>query len=244
MKRVINKFNKTFGDLLNLLNINPKLECPFCGGRFRTFLPHIDIPAAREKNIVGMGYRGHCYCPKCHSKDRERLVFLFLKNEIDSSSKKINLLHVAPENKIKEYLVGKENINYITADLNMGSVMVKMDIRYINHPAESFHVIVCNHVLQYIEEDLQAIHELYRVLKPGGWAILQVPISLSIGKALENVKLQTHEEEEEEIFGDRGVVRLYGKIIKIDLNRLDFMSKNLIGRIIKKNMGVLIINMV
>jgi len=71
----------------------------------------------------------------------------------------------------------KKGLNYLTADLNSPLANIKMDIRNINFPSKYFDAIICNHVLEHIEDDRKAMSELYRVLKPNGWAILQVPYS-------------------------------------------------------------------
>ena len=41
---------------------------------------------------------------------------------------------------------------------------------------QQFDKIVLSNVLEHIKDDSKALKELYRVLKPGGWAIIQVPI--------------------------------------------------------------------
>ena len=102
------------------------------------------------------------------------------------------------------------NIDYLSADLNSPSAMVKMDITNIKYEDNSFDVIICNHVLEHIPDDRKAMSELYRVLKPGGWAILQVPISLLLNKTYEDPTVTTPEEREK-VFGQSDHVRIYAK---------------------------------
>ena len=100
------------------------------------------------------------------------------------------------------------NIDYLTADLCSNAVMVKMDLTEINYPDESFDMIICNHVLEHIIDDRKAMDELYRILNPGGCAILQVPISLSLDKTYEDSSVTTPSEREK-IFGQSDHVRIY-----------------------------------
>ena len=101
-----------------------------------------------------------------------------------------------------------DNIDYLTADLNPEGVMVKMDITDIDYPDSTFDTIICNHVLEHIIDDHKAMSELHRVLKPGGWAILQVPISFSLDKTFEDASV-TAPEEREQVFGQCDHVRIY-----------------------------------
>ena len=87
--------------------------------------------------------------------------------------------------------------------------MVKMDVTDIHYPENSFDVIICNHVLEHIPDDRKAMNELFRVLKPGGQAILQVPISLTLEKTFEDSTIITPEEREK-VFGQKDHVRIYG----------------------------------
>ena len=95
--------------------------------------------------------------------------------------------------------------------------MVKMDITDIQYDDDSFDAIVCCHVLEHVLDDRKAISEFYRTLKPGGWAILQVPVSLSLYTTLEDPTVTTREGRER-VFGQANHVRLYGKNYK---NRLE-----------------------
>jgi len=102
------------------------------------------------------------------------------------------------------------NIDYLTADLNPEQVMVKMDITAIQYPDKTFDAILCNHVLEHIPDDRKAMSELHRVLKPGGWAILQVPVSKVLEQTYEDSTI-TSPQEREKHFGQKDHVRIYGK---------------------------------
>jgi ubiquinone/menaquinone biosynthesis C-methylase UbiE len=88
--------------------------------------------------------------------------------------------------------------------------MVKMDITQIEYPSESFDAIICSHVLEHVQDDRRAMSELYRVLKPGGWAVLQVPLSLSLEKTVEDPSV-TSPEERHYRYGQEDHVRIYGR---------------------------------
>ena len=183
-------------------------ECPFCG-RAAAFLPFgLDAPVLRERHVVGGGYRPYAVCPfpPCSSLDRERLVYLFLLHRTDVLTSRARVLHVAPEGNLSEALSRRPC--YVAADLNAYEGIVQMDITQIDCPDASFDVVICNHVLEHITDDRAALREIHRILQPGGFAILQVPISLSMQT--------THEDplepsERARLFGQSDHVRIYGQ---------------------------------
>jgi SAM-dependent methyltransferase len=184
-------------------------ECPFCKSHLRAFLPFgLDLPVLREKKVVGGGCRLNSLCPICDSFDRERLLYLYLLHKTDIFTSAKRLLHVAPEAKVKEILSTKPNVDYLTADLSSKDVLIEMDITDIRFPDDSFDAIICNHVLEHVVDDRKAMMELHRVLKPEGWAILQVPISLSLDKTYEDFSITTATGREE-AFGQHDHVRIY-----------------------------------
>jgi len=194
-----------------LFSFRKKFRCCFCKENFSKFDP-FGIPGQvfQEKKIIGGGYRKNARCPKCKSIDRERHVFLYLEKKTSVLKDNLKLLHVAPENRLRNSLQECKNLDYVTANLNKKNVAVKMDIRNIQFEDNYFDVIICNHVLEHIDDDKKAMDELYRILKPRGFAILQVPISYVIPKTYENPKVITPEQRERE-FGQFNHVRLYGK---------------------------------
>lgn len=176
-------------------------ECLFCGGHFRKLLPcGRNLPVLKEKQVVGGGYR-LARCPRfsCQSSDRERLLFFYLKNKTNIFSEKVKLLHVAPEKNLRQVLIGRSNIDYLSADLCSPTAMLKLDITDIHYEDCAFDVIICNHVLEHIPDDRKAMSELYRVLRPDGWAILQVPISLAITETYEIRNLQHQRREKKHL---------------------------------------------
>jgi SAM-dependent methyltransferase len=141
--------------------------CPVCKSGVRAFW----------RVEFGATPRNDARCPVCDSVERHRLIWVFLSeqtNLLDEIPKKI--LHVAPEPGLAQCLSGQPGIDYLSADFESPSAMEQMDLRDIKYPDGSFDVVLCSHVLEHIEEDRKAIAEIFRVLKKGGWALLQVPI--------------------------------------------------------------------
>lgn len=225
------------------LYIGNKVKCPFCKKYFRKFLSSgLDFSILKEKNIVGAGHRLNVICPRCRSTDRERLIYLYIKNKINlfqQIQNKINLLHIAPERNLQKIFILHPNIKYFSIDLNSPLAMIKMDITDIKFKGNSFDIIICCHVLEHILDDQKAMSELYRILKPKGWAILQVPISPMFKKTYEDLTIKTPKEKEK-IYGQNDHVRIYGqdysdRLIKAGFNvKIDSYAKKLKIDIIKK----------
>jgi SAM-dependent methyltransferase len=170
--------------------------CPVCGKTSRHFRP------------FGVIKREEAQCVHCSALERHRLLWLFLKkktNLFDGKTKKV--LHVAPEQCLESRFLKKLGEDYVTADLNNPRAMIKMDIMDIQYDQETFDVIYCSHVLEHVPDDRKAIREFFRVLKPGGWAILLVPINAE--KTFEDPSI-VEPKERLKAFGNEDHVRKYG----------------------------------
>jgi predicted SAM-dependent methyltransferase len=188
-----------------------RYKCPFCGWHLRTFDPYgLTFPVLQQQRVVGGGYRKHGLCPVCGSTERERLLYLLLQCKTDALSQPQKLLHVAPEAKIQKILQALPHLDYLTADLYVDDIDVKVDLTNIPFADDSFDAIICNHVFEHIIDDRRAMGELIRVLKPNGWAIVQVPISLALAKTYEDPSITTTKDREE-AFGQGDHVRIYAK---------------------------------
>lgn len=183
--------------------------CPCCNEQFRKFL------------IFGANSRPDALCPGCLSLERHRLLWLFLKHKTNLFLDSLKVLHIAPEFIFQRYFISMPNLQYLSADLEPDEVMVKMDITNIQYPDASFDVILCNHVLEHVPNDRTAMKELFRVLKPGGWAILQVPLDLTLEQTREGTP-ELSPQEREQWFGHHDHVRMYGRDYKSKLESIGF----------------------
>lgn len=148
-------------------------------------------------------------CPRCFSFPRHRLLSLFLREQADVWEKPQKILHFAPEPVIKKYLKRHKSLDYTTADLNMPFVDINIDITKIPFPDNTFDVVICNHVLEHILDDRKAMGEILRILKPGGWASLMVPIKHKLETTYEDASI-TSPKDRLKHFGQEDHVRWYG----------------------------------
>lgn len=172
---------------------------PIDGKSFRKFLPY--------------GYenpRENVLSPSTLSLERHRLLWLYLKNETKFFNQPLKLLHFAPEQAFYKRFKKLENLEYTTTDLNSPLADVKADICDLPFKDDTFDVILCNHVLEHIPNDTKAIQELFRVMKPGGWGIFQIPQDINRAKTFEDNTI-TDKKERARVFGQYDHVRIYGR---------------------------------
>ncbi len=171
---------------------------PIDGNSYRKFLPY------------GYGkQRQNALSPGTLSLERHRQMWLYLKNETDFFTKKYKVLHIAPEQEFLSRFKKQKNLDYTSADLFSPIVDVKADILNLPFDDHSFDVVFCNHVLEHIQDDRKAMRELYRVMKPGGWGIFQVPMRQSLEETYEDFSI-TDPKERQKHFGQYDHVRWYG----------------------------------
>ncbi|WP_293296386.1 class I SAM-dependent methyltransferase [Allomuricauda sp.] len=172
---------------------------PIDGKSFRKFLPY--------------GYenpRENVLSPSTLSLERHRLLWLYLKNETKFFNQPLKLLHFAPEQAFYKRFKKLENLEYTTTDLNSPLADVKADICDLPFKDDTFDVILCNHVLEHIPNDTKAMQELFRVMKPGGWGIFQIPQDINRAKTFEDDTI-TDKKERARVFGQYDHVRIYGR---------------------------------
>jgi SAM-dependent methyltransferase len=187
--------------LLALALKGNKFTDPIDGKSFRMFLPY------------GYGkQRNNALSPSTLSLERHRLLWLYLKNETDffASKEKKKVLHFAPEQAFYKLFRNQKNIEYTTTDLFSPLADVKADICDLPFQDNSYDIIFCNHVLEHIPDDTKAMQELFRVLKPGGMAILQIPQDLKRETTFADDSI-TDQKERAAIFGQYDHVRIYGR---------------------------------
>jgi SAM-dependent methyltransferase len=191
-------------------------QCPICGYRSREWKVIGNAsPVNADLKIIGAGLR-KAGCYKCNSTDKDRLKYLYLEEFFKKRKEYGTILHFAPERGIYNFINKQRYTEYITADLfpdnfrYFAPQIKKMDIQNIPLEEGTVDLLICSHVLEHIPDDTVAMKELYRVLKPGGTAILQVPISAILEKTKEDFSIVT-EEGRTMAFGQSDHVRVYGQ---------------------------------
>jgi SAM-dependent methyltransferase len=131
----------------------------------------------RKLKAKGIFYkRENAKCPYCGSLERTRVLLFYVRNETELLTEKRSLLHFAPEAALYSTLKNAPALNYIAADINPNYADHVVDIMHINFPDNAFDYIICSHVLAHVPDERKAVREMYRVLKPGGTALIMTLI--------------------------------------------------------------------
>ena len=202
------KLRSAYERIEPLFYLGWSVECPCCGAHYREFLPH------------GRPVRANSRCPRCDAVERHRLLMLFLKHRTKLFGQPMRLLHFAPETTFHRIFSSARNLKYHTTDYSERAD-VHMDITNLAVPDNTFDAIICMHVLEHIPDDRRAMGELFRVLKPGGWAILQVPMDLKRQETYENPDI-VEPADRRRHFGQEDHVRWYGQDFKLRLQDAGF----------------------
>ena len=176
-----------------------KFEDPINGKTYRKLLPYGRLKP-RENAIA----------PDSLSLERHRLMWLFLKNKTNFFTDKLKFLHIAPEYCFIKIFKGMKNLDYLTADLISPWADIKMDVHKIPFEENSFDVIICNHVLEHVDDYNKVMKEFFRVMKPGGWGIFQVPVDYNNANTIED-KSVTDPRERERLYWQSDHLRLFGR---------------------------------
>jgi SAM-dependent methyltransferase len=157
------------------------------------------------KTAVG---RKHELCGECDSKARHRLLAHYLEHETPLFSAKLDVLEFGPTMGLMARLKKLDNLNYATADLYDERADFILDITAIEQPNESWDYVILYHILEHIVDDKKAMAELYRILRPGGKVILQVPLWPDVTEIYEDASI-TDKKQRKKHFGQGNHVRKY-----------------------------------
>ncbi|MFI3316747.1 MAG: methyltransferase domain-containing protein [Rikenellaceae bacterium] len=187
--------------LLGLVYLGRGKMCPICGCQRRRFLPYGYVNARED-----------ALCPSCLALERHRLLWLYLTRETRLESQHPTMLHIAPEvslmRKFKKIYKGFSK-RYLTADLESPLAYLHFDVQQIPLEDNYADVIICNHLLEHVEDDHKAMCELHRVMKSGGWGVLLSPVEYDRTTTFEDDSI-TDPKERTRIFGQYDHRRIYG----------------------------------
>ncbi len=172
--------------------------CPVCRCWYRRFLP------------FGIRRRRQALCPGCGSLERHRYLWLYLETALGVTTRRLSVLHVAPEDGIRRRLQDCRAIRYTSIDLHDPGAATTMDATRLSFRDRSFDLIICCHVLEHVQDDRAAMQEFARVLRPAGHAIILVPLDKNRPQTYED-KTITGTEDRMKAFGHPYHVRVCGR---------------------------------
>lgn len=149
-------------------------------------------------------------CPNCNAATRQKVLVHYLEKHMETASGPFQTLYFAPDPGPLAWFRKQPSFNVTTTDLSAPGVDVHWDITAIPQQDQSYDVIACSHVLEHVPEDLKAMSELCRLLKPGGVLFLQVPFARAKAETDEDPTI-TDPEERIRRFGQFDHVRRYGR---------------------------------
>lgn len=224
IRKIIKRILKPIVDNLHhRLNRNEHLEgdyfCPVCENSVKYFrrLPDSIFEELDKYQYIHSSFYTETInllkysCPQCNASDRDRLYALFINEKLSGvSNNQITFLDIAPSRSLAKF-IQKKGVQYRSADLYNERVDDKVDVTEMKiYENSRFDIFICSHVLEHVKKDIQALHELYRVLKPNGWGIIMVPILLSLEEDLEEDSFQS-EADHWKYYGQNDHVRMYSK---------------------------------
>ena len=198
----LQRVSKPFFYLISFFYRGNNVNCPVCDSSFSKFFPY------------GRDVRENALCTNCLSLERHRFLYIFLKDIKKTTNQNAKVLHIAPEICLIKKFNRIKNFEYITADLDSPLADVKMDIHNMTFDDNSFDLIICNHVLEHVEDDILALKEIRRVLKKEGYGIIMIPFYYPIPEITFEDDSVSNPEEREKIFGQSDHLRKYGKDFK------------------------------
>ena len=128
-------------------------------------------------SVAGVSYiRYNAVCPKCGSVERNRALTKYLENRGSFGNRRLRCLEIGPFKGSRTYFESR-NCDYISIDIDSELATEKMDVTHLGFPVDFFEMIICSHVLEHVDDDLQAMRELYRVLRNEGNCFIMVPFN-------------------------------------------------------------------
>lgn len=192
--------------LVRLFGQHPR-ECTVCGHRGRFF-------------AYGFPLVADALCPKCLSLERHRALALYESRHPLFAGK--DVLHFAPETGMTQLVKGRGPRSYTSCDLFAKNVDLRIDIEAINLPDQAFDLLLCLHVLEHVD-DRKAMAELHRILRPGGTAVVMVPVEEGWESTYENPTVATRVDSLLH-FGQEDHVRYYGRDVAARLEGAGFAT--------------------
>lgn len=183
------------------------VRCPVCDSRFDAFKPAWN--------------RAQAICWRCGAHERHRFTWLVLEQRPELLGRARSLLHFAPEHALERRLRERADLRYVTTDLDPEKGELQLDLSALALPDAAFDAVLCSHVLEHVPDDARAMRELRRIVSPGGWALVMVPIDHGRTETYEDPSLSTPQQRRE-AYWQEDHVRLYAPDVADRLSTAGF----------------------
>lgn len=171
------------------------VQCPLCEYGFDRFKDDWNRPNA--------------LCWRCGSQERHRAQWLLFERRPQLLADARSLLHFSPEWCLRERLAAVPGLRYVTSDLDVTQrADLRLDITALDLPDDAIDAVICSHVLEHVPDDATAMRELRRIVAPGGWCLVMVPLALDRTTTYEDDSITAPEDRRRE-FLQHDHVRLY-----------------------------------
>jgi len=210
-------FYKIIQALLFRIPFFERQQCNICGHTFSRFLPYnvergtITLP--KVLNVVGSD-TVNFECPWCGAHDRERHLLMYMRSSgLFARLPGMDVLHFAPERRLSMLIAAEHPVRYVKGDLYpTASDVERIDILDIPYLDGSFDLVIANHILEHVADDMKALKEVYRILKPAGHAIIQTPYSPKLHSTWSDKGID-NDQARLLAYGQKDHVRLFGRDI-------------------------------
>jgi SAM-dependent methyltransferase len=228
--RLLGAIKRAGWRILARMPLGAQYHCIICERKVQRFLPYrgglADVPPLiRQLHVIGSDVENF-ECPACGCHDRERHLLLYLTAaNLLLSMTGARILHFAPERHLRRFIRKAGPADYVLADLFPDAVDVRrMDVQAIPYPEDHFDFVLANHVLEHVQDDTQALREIFRVLRPGGHAILQTPYASGLTRMFEDPAICS-QQASLHAYGQEDHRRLYGQDFVLRVETCGLCSK-------------------
>ncbi|NYZ62824.1 class I SAM-dependent methyltransferase [Luteimonas deserti] len=205
-------------------------HCVLCGRRVWRFMPYRNgsrsvAPLMHALEVVGSDV-DNFECPRCGAHDRERHLLLYLRaSGMLKWMKDRSILHFAPEKRLPRWIQAAGPADYTACDLCPLSPHVRrVDMLDMDIASASVDMVIANHVLEHVDDVDRASSEIFRVLKPGGYSILQTPYSAKLQHTWSDEGIDTPQARLQ-AYGQEDHVRLFGRDVFERIEAAGFESR-------------------
>jgi len=198
---------------------NAKYYCPCCNTKLSKFT-QINFEKSAKRFDVNRykNIEQDVICPYCYSLPRHRILVSYLNNHI-AEIKNYKILHFAQEESIRIWM-NRNNIKYVSADIK-NTADIKLDIENTGLESDSVDMIICNHVLEHVNDYKKALNELKRIIKPNGKIIISFPVDCNYDNVYEDNTI-TDRQGRVKAFGQYDHLRIFGRNSKQMLQNFGF----------------------